>query len=210
MISKSKLVKMIALQDRLNKVVNPDWLKAGYPWHRAIMVETVEALDHYGWKWWKKQQPDLAQARIELVDIFHFMLSMALEGNHGDYDTTADAITKIFYSPESRTDRDTVVLFDLLAGYAAEGKICVPAFVHLMQDLDLSWDEMYTMYIGKNVLNVFRQDHGYQAGSYRKDWDGMEDNEVLADLMKSLPDASPEELYDHLEANYSVLLSLPK
>jgi len=210
MITKDKLIKMVELQDRLNKVVNPNWMSANYPWHRAIMVESVEALDHYGWKWWKKQEPNLAQTQMELVDIFHFILSMALENNGGDYDKTAEAIKNIFYTPDKPTDKDTVVLFDLMAGYAAEGKICVPAFVHLMQELDLSWEQMYTSYISKNVLNVFRQDHGYQAGSYRKDWDGMEDNAVLADIMKALPDATPEVLYDHLEATYSVMLSMTK
>jgi hypothetical protein len=25
-------------------------------------------LDHYGWKWWKKQTPDTEQVILELVD----------------------------------------------------------------------------------------------------------------------------------------------
>ena len=32
-------------------------------------------LDHYGWKWWKHQSPDLDQVRLELVDIMHFAMS---------------------------------------------------------------------------------------------------------------------------------------
>jgi hypothetical protein len=84
----------------------------------------------------------------------------------------------------------------------------VPAFVHLMQELELTWDLMYTTYINKNVLNIFRQDHGYKEGTYRKDWDNMEDNEVLADIMRAIPNATPDELYAHLDANYSILLSM--
>lgn len=206
MISKDKLVLMLKLQDKLNQVVNPDWINAGYPWHRAILVETIEAMDHYGWKWWKAQAPNVAQARMELVDIWHFMLSMALENAKGDYETAATTIEGIFYVPEKPTDKDTLILFDLLAGYAAEGKICVPAYVHLMQELSLTWDGLYTAYVGKNVLNVFRQDHGYRAGSYRKNWDGLEDNEVLTQLMHDEPDATPEELYHCLSSAYDIVL----
>ena len=206
MISRDKLIAMLELQDKLNQTVNPDWLHAGYPWHRAIMVEAVEALEHYGWKWWKAQAPDIAQTRMELVDIFHFILSMGLENAKGDHNKAADTILSVFYDPSSPTDRDTLELFDLLAGYAAEGKICIPAFVHLMQELSLSWDDMYRVYVGKNVLNMFRQNHGYKDGTYRKDWDGVEDNIVLADIMFSHPEATPNELYYELRGLYDTML----
>jgi|JFJP01.1.fsa_nt_gi hypothetical protein len=206
MLSVEKLITMLDMQDELNKAVNPDWMAAGYPWHRAIMVESIEALEHYGWKWWKKQTPDLAQARMELVDIWHFMLSMALENSGGDRIKTAWMMNGLFYVPEKPTDKGTVVLFDLLAGYAAEGKICIPAFIHLMLELDLSWDQLYTLYVGKNVLNKFRQAHGYKDGTYRKDWDGMEDNVWLSLVMDSNPGATPEQLYSALNAHYDTFL----
>ena len=38
----------------------------------------------------------------------------------------------------------------------------------------------------QNVLNMFRQDNGYKQGNYNKDWNGREDNEHLADIMKTL------------------------
>lgn len=204
MISKFKLVSMLELQDKLNQTVNPDWLKAGYPWHRAIMVESVEALDHYGWKWWKKQTPDLNQTRMELVDIWHFILSMALEGAQGDTHRAAETISGIFYDPDKPTDKSTLMLFDLMAGYAAEGKICVPAFVHLMQELSLSWDQMYQLYVGKNVLNMFRQAHGYKEGTYQKMWGPVEDNEMLTTMMRNWPDASPESLTNMLGHEYAI------
>ena len=55
-----------------------------------------------------------------------------------------------------------------------------------MQHLDMAFDELYEIYVGKNVLNMFRQDHGYKDGSYIKIWQGREDNEHLADIMKTL------------------------
>ena len=56
---------------------------------------------------------------------------------------------------------------------------------------------------------MFRQDHGYRAGSYRKDWLGKEDNEVLDILMKGFPDESPEQLYARLEEVYATVLTAP-
>jgi hypothetical protein len=126
MISKDKLITMLALQGKLNEIVNPDWLGAGYPWHRAIMVESVEALEHYGWKWWKKQQPDLVQARMELVDIFHFILSMALENNGGDPERASGTILGIFYDPDKPTDKSTLMLFDLMAGMQQRARFVCP------------------------------------------------------------------------------------
>lgn len=70
---------MLELQDGMNNKVNPDWVAANNNWYRAIQVEGVEAIEHHGWKWWKKQDCKLAQLQMELVDIWHFILSMLHE-----------------------------------------------------------------------------------------------------------------------------------
>ena len=58
---------------------------------------------------------------------------------------------------------------------------------------------------GKNVLNFFRQDHGYQEGTYVKLWQGREDNEHLSELLESLDDTDPgfpDAVYRALSARY--------
>ena len=52
---------MLDLQDSMNTKVNSDWRAQNFEWYRAIWIECAELLDHYGWKWWKKQQPDIDQ-----------------------------------------------------------------------------------------------------------------------------------------------------
>jgi hypothetical protein len=62
------------------------------------------------------------------------------------------------------------------------------------------------MYIGKNVLNRFRQDNGYQTGEYRKLWAGREDNEHLVELLAELqgePEDLPTRLYAALTERYA-------
>jgi hypothetical protein len=56
----------------------------------------------------------------------------------------------------------------------------------IMKYLDMTFDELYEIYVGKNVLNMFRQDNGYKEGSYNKIWNGREDNEYLADIIDDL------------------------
>ena len=71
--------------------------------------------------------------------------------------------------------------------------------------MNMDLDELFRQYVGKNTLNFFRQDHGYKDGSYIKIWNGEEDNEVLANLVKNL-DAGAEDfqqqLYAALEEKY--------
>ena len=66
---------MARMQDSHNRHVHPEWLNQGYEYYRAVWVECAELLDHFGWKWWKKQDPDLDQVKLEIVDIWHFGLS---------------------------------------------------------------------------------------------------------------------------------------
>lgn len=205
------LTKMLRLQDRLNSVIDPTWLTAQYPWHRAIMVEAVEALDHYGWKWWKAPPvADVGQIKLELVDIWHFALSLTLDRNSGEIELTAsmldDFFSKLADAPDCFGDVSMLSiteLFDLLAGTAgAQQMINCSAFAELMQRFDLTWEELYRIYIGKNVLNLFRQANGYKDRTYIKDWLGQEDNAVLEGLMVASPDATPEELEASLNSFY--------
>ena len=77
-----------------------------------------------------------------------------------------------------------------------------------MADIGLSFDELYTRYVGKNVLNFFRQDYGYQDGSYHKQWGGKEDNEHLVEVIDSLDHSSrsfKDDVYSALQQRYQEL-----
>ncbi|MEJ2019577.1 MAG: dUTP diphosphatase [Maritimibacter sp.] len=78
-------------------------------------------------------------------------------------------------------------------------------FAQVMKVADLSFDELFKTYVGKNVLNFFRQDHGYKEGSYIKLWNGREDNEYLAEILSGLDADSPgfsDEVYRQLDQAY--------
>ena len=74
----------------------------------------------------------------------------------------------------------------------------------------MAFTDLYTAYVGKNVLNFFRQDHGYKEGTYVKTWLGREDNEHLVELVAPLDkdaDDFAEQVYQALESRYGEVLS---
>jgi len=199
---------MLELQDAMNTRINPQWRQAGNEWYRAIWIECAEMLDHYGWKWWKHQEPDMQQVILEIVDIWHFILSDFLEASSNP-DDIADNIVNVL---QSTGDKVAIpVAIETLAGNTLNHRHAdIGAFVELMLAAGLTLDDLYRGYIGKNVLNFFRQDHGYKQGTYQKLWGGKEDNEYLVETVAGLDTDSPtfqQDLYDGLKAHYTRLIS---
>ncbi|MEZ5276720.1 MAG: dUTPase [Opitutaceae bacterium] len=45
---------------------------------RAMQQEMAELIDSVPWKWWARYQEfDLQNARVEVIDLFHFLISLA-------------------------------------------------------------------------------------------------------------------------------------
>ncbi len=201
---KLKLLKMLELQDAMNTRINSEWRLAGNQWYRAVWIECAEMLDHYGWKWWKHQKPDMDQVILEIVDIWHFILSDLLENSESP-EAVAEALMAVFDSDAAPVDIPAAI--ETLAEKTLQHRTADPqAFVSLMRSVSLDLDALYRGYIGKNVLNFFRQDHGYQDGSYHKLWGGREDNEYLVDAAASLNSDSAsfqDDLYNALQEKYS-------
>jgi dimeric dUTPase (all-alpha-NTP-PPase superfamily) len=201
---KTKLLTMLELQDAMNTRVNVAWRDANNEWYRAIWTECAEMLDHYGWKWWKHQAPDLDQVRLELVDIFHFAMSDYLL-QEKDNAVVASRILDEISDPGAIRDI-RLAIESMALSTIANRSMHFSGFANIMQLIDMDFDLLYRMYVGKNVLNFFRQDHGYKEGSYTKVWQGREDNEHLAELLSQLDSESTsfkDEVYQGLQARYT-------
>jgi dimeric dUTPase (all-alpha-NTP-PPase superfamily) len=81
-----KLEEIFRLQESLNKRIGVDTTtltdeeKAKWilNYTRAMNQEIAELIDSVPWKWWAKYQKfDEQNARVEVVDLFHFLVSMA-------------------------------------------------------------------------------------------------------------------------------------
>ena len=80
-----KLEEIFELQNQLNKRigVNTDNMseeeqtKGVLNYTRAMQQEMAELIDSVPWKWWAKYQNfDKQNARVEVVDLFHFLISL--------------------------------------------------------------------------------------------------------------------------------------
>lgn len=199
----AKLVVMLEMQNAMNTKVHEQWFSQGFEWYRAIWVECAEMLDHYGWKWWKKQTPDTEQVILELVDIFHFGLSLRIDGETS-YESLASQLDNELAQPLYAEDFKAT-LEVLAASAVADKTFNAAAFAGCMQQIGMTVDDLYRGYVGKNTLNFFRQDHGYKDGSYIKQWHGKEDNEHLVEVVKSLDTEHPDFaklVYQGLQARY--------
>ncbi len=200
---KAQLLIMLEMQDAMNARVNPKWRQAGNAWYRAIWTECAEMLDHYGWKWWKHQQPDLQQVQLELVDILHFAMSDYLLQD-SDNEKIADRIQSELSNPGREHDVRSAIE-TLAQSTIADRSMHFSAFANIMQLIDMDFDQLFRIYVGKNVLNFFRQDHGYKDGSYIKIWNEREDNEHLAELLAELDSSHAsfrDDVYQGLAARY--------
>ena len=194
---------MLQLQDSMNRKVNPEWREQNYAWFRALWIECGELVEHYGYKWWKKQTPDMQQVQLEVVDIWHFGLSMLIDGR--DFADIAADITRQL-EPFKEEQIGVIDATEALAeSVLVTRQFDVLRFWRLLHAADMDFDMLFKQYVGKNVLNLFRQDHGYKDGSYIKTWQGREDNEHLSEILnqaENIDENFADKVYQQLESLY--------
>lgn len=81
-----KLEHIFEMQNKLNKRIGVDTdnmneqdeIKWTLNYCRALSQEIAELTDSVPWKWWAKYQKfDKQNAKVEVVDMFHFLISLA-------------------------------------------------------------------------------------------------------------------------------------
>ena len=80
------LDQIFAEQIRLNERINPELYteikdpevrrRRFLDFELAHRQESAEAIDSLNWKWWKKDEDDWDNVKVELVDMLHFWVSM--------------------------------------------------------------------------------------------------------------------------------------
>jgi len=222
----NRLISMLKLQQELNDDTNGKGWESGktkndktIDWRRCIYLETAELIESYPWKHWKNidTKPDYSNIEIETVDIWHFVMSEALRiykiEDKGDIESLAMQIsTQENYDKFTHTNsslhknyyEEITLVEDFIKTLFCNNDIEVltDKFFAVAMQSGMNLDSLYNLYVGKNILNKFRQDHGYKNGSYIKIWDGKEDNVVMQEILKNEKDTSPAKLYQSLEDVY--------
>ena len=217
---------MLELQQELNDATNgTNWenglTKNGkkIDWRRCIYLEAAELVESYPWKHWKNidASPDYANIKIEIVDIWHFVMSEALRLYKVEKLGTITDIANAVSSMEEFTNFSQNEKGEQLDAYEeialveemiqilfcnSDINALVISFLTMASKLNLKLPELYELYVGKNILNKFRQNHGYKEGTYIKIWNGDEDNVIMQKILASNADVTPEALYSALEEAY--------
>lgn len=216
MISKQQITEMFELQDRLNRHINRNWKNADYNWPTAIMAECQEVVDQVGWKWWKQyERATPMQINLEVVDIWHFLLSAYLECGAG---TTSLVQARIKQEPDhwfigkpvddAHIIRRAQVLSACAGTYGVHEPLrMLPEFFSLMRACRLSFDDLEQLYRKKATLNLFRLDNGYRSNQYVKDWLGEEDNVYLEKIITENPKLATAEIEKLLSGRYAEVLA---
>ncbi|MBD3797065.1 MAG: dUTP diphosphatase [Campylobacterales bacterium] len=228
----NKILLMLQLQNQLNDATNGEEWRKGVTknnkeinWRRCIYMECAEMIESFSWKHWKNihQEPDWSNLQIEVVDVWHFIMSLAIE----QYDQEMKGGIEDIAIMISELPSFEIIDIDTTNNYALEKNIMTKVeelmaislsrevldlngllrvFFELVKMSGLNLSTLYRLYVGKNILNQFRQDNGYKEGSYIKVWDGEEDNVVMKRIWEENPDVKPDALYKELTKLYHAMV----
>jgi len=225
-----KILLMLQLQAQLNEATNgEEWTKGltkngkTINWKRCIYMECAEMVDSFSWKHWKSinKEPDWDNLQIEVIDVWHFIMSLAIENysqnlrggiediainisqlesfstidlDSSNFDTQNNVIDKVENIIRLSVSKNELQIDEMIA-----------EFFDLVIMSGLNLETLYRLYVGKNILNQFRQDNGYKDGSYIKVWNGDEDNIVMKRVWEKNSDIKPDALYKELTKLYLAL-----
>ena len=218
-INKTQLVEMLHLQHKNNLNTIPEYYYKNIPWEEAVVAEAGECLESLSYKWWKSGKVDIDNVKMELVDIWHFLLSqfIIMTYKNGKYSTIDD---KLFDQlSEHIVSNLTIITHNL--GFTTNRLVCevvarsvkydrpssiTSVFLDAIESVGMSWDDLVKLYLTKNALNTLRQNHGYKSGTYVKLWkygtDRVEDNYVVVNLVSELTNPTFDSVYKTIEEYY--------
>ena len=196
---------MVELQHKFNEQTIENYLSKNLNWNSAIIAESGELLDSLGYKWWKKQVPDMENVKVEAIDLLHFVISDTLQMNYDirNFNDILNSTIKYFEVgfKEISINIKNSNLFKLIDLLNTDRLLRFVVMKAIFEKLEMSNEDVYIAYIVKNCLNKFRQDNGYKDGSYIKDWNGREDNVVAYEIANEW--GADEELFEHLYMDLS-------
>jgi len=226
----NKILLMLQLQNQLNDATNGEKWTEGLTkngkkinWRRCIYMECAEMIDSFPWKHWKAiaQEPDWHNHQIEVVDVWHFIMSLAIENYKQNSKGSIEDIAQMMSNSASlsaiTTDEssfeDVELIYEKvenlirlsLSKEELNLESMVIEFFDLVAMSGLNLETLYRLYVGKNILNQFRQDNGYKEGTYIKIWNSQEDNVVMKSIWETHKDITPELLYEELSKAYAAL-----
>lgn len=193
-------LETVDIQKAFNNKVAPGWLqdKEKYDYWMAILDETVEVLGSKHWKWWKKDKElgeiDWDNVQVEIIDLFHFILSVAIQ--QGTQHILFTQLVNLEMNKETQVIRDDAFFKSFWDEFmiAVQNKLLPLAAVRIIEYWYRTGGDaaqLFMEYRVKSALNNIRQEFGYGT-TYQKIWldaetgQNVEDNVIAKKLARGV------------------------
>jgi len=195
----------VAIQIKFNDSVAPGWFhdksNKKYDYWMAILDETVEVLSSRHWKWWKNNeemgQIDWDNIKVELVDLFHFILSLCIQNENQSI--IFSQLVNMEVNPLPEEEIRNKKFFDefwehfLMAVHMRLLPVAAVKIVEFWYKIGGNASDLFMEYRIKAALNNIRQEFGYNQKKYNKLWldinsgEMVEDNVMAWKLSENIP-----------------------
>ena len=194
----SLLLTMVDFQHKTNKqFIGENYIQTPPPFEDAILVETAEMFDSSQYKWWKESELDSENIKTELIDIWHFVLSLLTSrtcrndedvphyaqrfaGLHAGFfngiNIDSDAMKALIPEVNAPALRHHAKVLNRRVLNREDDTTIVLAFAECLAAAGLSFMEFYARHMVKNALNKLRQDLGDKEGKYSRQWKALGQN----------------------------------
>ncbi len=200
------LLEMLYLQGEVNKEKNYNWREKSYPWHIGIAAELGKVLAELPWKWWVKRESDQEKILFGVVDIWHFGMSALLQEKMPPTQIV-DKIIDSLHAKNKPIRSPVAAIIEALIHTCSTESFSIPLFCDILRSLDISVEDLYSRYVGKNALNTLRQVNGFNQGDYREKWGIHSDNHHLTEILLSVgveTNNFRQMIYDLLSERYEI------
>jgi len=189
-------------------------------WKLCMQMETAELIDSLNWKHWKKEELDVDNALMELVDIYHFWLSEFITYTTG---ANMDVSKYTLNIPEKTNETPlelAIRLSSLIHKYETDAKLdslfkIMDTVFLTVQALGFTINDFHKIFKLKNAINILRQQNGYKEGTYLKIWNlgtnaekPIEDNEYITKYysQNDLSTKTVQDIVEEITGIYTVII----
>jgi len=219
-----RLTSMLNLQEELNIVTNGSEYRSAktlngddISWTRCIVMETFALANNTKWKHWRdvNRDVDWDEIRVEIVDIYHFLLSYLMKYSNID-EVAKRVLDYVDYDKKPlasellvRDEAEKLIYYTIMVqnngeiGYDEASKVLLGKFFTICKYASISFEELYQLYVAKNRLNLLRQNSGYKDGTYSKSWGDRSDVDAMFTLLTNMgTQIDSTDFYDKLDDYY--------
>lgn len=209
-----EIEEMYYLQDMINtKMCGEHWIEGlsddgkAIKWNKCVFMESASALNTFSWEHWKEKE--LVNQKFALtssvLNIWHYLISWDI-AKHGSIEKALKNFIeeKECFSETMKNNEISVEdALETVMTSSLTNEIPYKPFFVLIDAMDeMSFGDLYSLYVGKFCIDTFRQNFELRNENYSHIWKGKEDYTYMLSFIKDNDNISIDEMYEHLSIEY--------